>query len=73
MRKSWSPEVAGMKKLVIAGGLIAVTQIADAAGGFAGPWEDGLAACNRGDYAPAMRAQEMMQACEASNYRSCEY
>ena len=132
--------VAGMRKLVIACGLIAAVQILGGRGALAGPWEDGMAAYNRGDYAPAMaffkplarqgnakaqavigamyrkgqgvakssahafmwlsiaaargdavartemaemsrtmsaqelaQAREMMQACEGSNYRSCEY
>jgi hypothetical protein len=128
-----------MKKLVIAG-LIAAAQILRAPGALAGPWEEGMAAYNRGDYVPAMalfrplarqgnakaqgligamyrkgqgvakssahafmwlsiaaargdavartemtemsrtmsaqelaQAREMMQACEASDYRNCEY
>jgi TPR repeat protein len=92
------------------GGLIVAAQILGIAGAVAGPWEDGMAAYNRGDYVPAIRlfrplaeqgnakaqnvlgvmyrrggrgraqfgarlsqAREMAQACEASNYRSCEY
>ena len=122
------------------GGLIVAAQILDIAGAVAGPWEDGMAAYNRGDYVPAIRlfrplaeqgnakaqnvlgvmyrrgegvarnsvrafmwfsraaargdarakaelrevsqtmspqelsqAREMAQACEASNYRQCEY
>jgi TPR repeat protein len=129
-----------MKKRMIFGGLILAAQILGSAGAFAGPWEDGMAAYNRGDYLPAVRlfrplaeqgnakaqsvlgvmyrrgqgvarssvhafvwfsraaargdkrakeglrevsgsmtpeelsqAREMAQACEASNYRSCEY
>ena len=125
-----------MKRLLIAAGLLA----APASYALAGPWEDGMAAYNRGDYLPAIQivrplaqqgnaraqgligamylrgqgvaksskrafmwlslasargdakaktelhevsqsmtpeelaqAREMMQACEASNYRSCEY
>jgi TPR repeat protein len=46
--------VADMKKLVIAGGLIVATQILGSSSALAGPWEDGMAAYNRGDYAPAM-------------------
>jgi TPR repeat protein len=46
--------VAGMKKLVIAGGLMVAAQIFGLLGALAGPWEDGMAAYNRGDYAPAM-------------------
>ena len=129
-----------MRKLVIAGGLIATVQILGSLCALAGPLEDGMAAYNRGDYVPAMqlfrplarqgnakaqaaigamyrkgqgvakssarafmwlslaaargdavartemtemsrtmsaaeqaRAREMMQACEASDYRNCEY
>ena len=43
-----------MKKLVIAGGLIAAAQILGPSGALAGPWEEGMAAYNRGDYVPAM-------------------
>ena len=129
-----------MKRLVIAGGLIAAALFLGASAARAGPWEDGMAAYNRGDYAPAIQlfrplakqgnakaqaaigamyrkgqgvakssvhafmwlslaaargdavartemtemsrtmsaaeqaqAREMMQACEASDYRNCEY
>ena len=122
------------------GGLMLAAQILGSAVAVAGPWEDGMAAYNRGDYVPAIRvframaaqgnakaqsalgvmyrrgqgvsrspvraflwfsraaaggdakakaelrevsqamtseelaeAREMAQACEASNYRSCEY
>ena len=83
-----------MKRLLFAAGLVALP----ISGAPAGPLEDGMAAYNRGDYAPTLqiirplaqqgnaRAQAligvmyrkgqgvaMMQACEASNYRSCEY
>ena len=44
-----------MRKLVIAGGLIATVQILGSLGALAGPWEDGMAAYNRGDYAPALQ------------------
>jgi TPR repeat protein len=121
-------------------GAIAAALLAGTAGAQAGPWEDGMAAYNRGDYVPAIRlfrplaeagnpkaqnqiglmyrkgegtarsparafmwfslaakrgdakakaglrdvsktmtpgeisqAQQMAQACEASNYRACEY
>jgi len=127
-----------MRKLI--GGLMLAAQILGSASALAGPWEDGMAAYNRGDYVPAIRvframaeqgnakaqhvlgvmyrrgqgvsrnrvraflwfsraaaggdararaelrevsrtmtleelsqAREMAQACEASNYRSCEY
>jgi TPR repeat protein len=129
-----------MKKQMMFGGLILAAQILGIAGAIAGPWEDGMAAYNRGDYVPAIRlfrplaeqgnakaqnvlgvmyrrgqgvarnsvrafvwfcraaargdatakaelrdvsqtmtpdelaqAREIAQACEASNYRSCEY
>jgi hypothetical protein len=129
-----------MKKRKVVGGLILAAQILGSAGAVAGPWEDGMAAYNRGDYVPAIRvframaaqgnakaqsvlgsmyrrgqgvssspvraflwfsraaasgdaqakaelrevsqtmtpeelsqAREMAQACETSNYRSCEY
>ena len=129
-----------MKKQMIFGGLIMAAQILGGFGAVAGPWEDGMAAYNRGDYVPAIRlfrplaeqgnakaqnvlgvmyrrgqgvarnsvraflwlnraaargdaiakaelhevtqtmtpdelsqAREMAQACEASDYRSCEY
>jgi TPR repeat protein len=55
MRKNIRPErVAGMKKLVIAVGLIAAAQMMGASGALAGPLEDGMASYNRGDYQPAM-------------------
>jgi TPR repeat protein len=129
-----------MKKRVMVGGLVMAAQILGIAAAVAGPWEDGMAAYNRGDYLPAIRlfrplaeqgnpkaqsvlgvmyrrgegvvrspvraflwfsraasrgdanakaqlrsvsqtmtaeelsqAREMAEACEASNYRSCEY
>jgi TPR repeat protein len=129
-----------MRKPFAIGGLIVAAHILGSAGVLAGPWEDGMAAYNRGDYVPAIRlfrplaergnpkaqsvlgsmyrkgegvtrsparafmwlsfaakrgdakakaslrevsqamtvqeistAREMAQACEASNYRSCEY
>src|ERR1700761_8699387 len=44
-----------MRKLGIAGGLIATVQILGSLGALAGPWEDGMAAYSRGDYAPALQ------------------
>ena len=44
-----------MRKPMIVGGLIVAAQIWAAPGAFAGPWEDGMAAYNRGDYVPAIR------------------
>jgi len=127
-------------KWQVVGGLVLAAQIWGAMGALAGPWEDGMAAYNRGDYVPAIhvfraladqgnteaqrllgvmyrsgqgvtrssvrsflwfsraaargnprakadlhevsrsmtpaelaRAKEMAEACEASNYRTCEY
>jgi len=37
------------------GGLVLAAQILGIAGAIAGPWEDGMASYNRGDYAPAIR------------------
>lgn len=129
-----------MRKPIVIGGMIVAAQVLGIFSAFAGPWEDGMAAYNRGDYMPAIRlfrplaeagnakaqhligimyhkgqgvarnsvralawfsvaakhgdreaeatlrelskamtpeeisqAREMAQACEASNYRSCEY
>jgi TPR repeat protein len=129
-----------MRKPIVIGGLMVAAQILGTSGALAGPWEDGMAAYNRGDYVPAIRlfrplaekgnpkaqsvlgvmyrrgqgvarnsahafvwfslaaargdakakaelrdvsqamtpqeisqSREMAQACEASNYRSCEY
>ena len=128
-----------MKKAIIAG-MLAATQVLGGPLALAGPWEDGMAAYNRGDYVPAVQlfrplaqagnaraqsvlgsmykkgqgvaknsahafiwftlaakrgdgkakaelrsisaamtpeelahAREMLQACEASDYRNCEY
>ena len=44
-----------MKKQMIFGGLVLAAQILGSAGAFAGPWEDGMAAYNRGDYVPAIQ------------------
>ncbi len=44
-----------MKKQMIFGGLILAAQVLGIAGAVAGPWEDGMAAYNRGDYVPAIR------------------
>jgi TPR repeat protein len=129
-----------MKKHIMIGGLLVASQIVSSLTALAGPWEDGIAAYNRGDYVPAIRvfralaeqgnakaqtvlgtmyrrgegvsrnslraflwfsraaargdvraktelrglsqvmspeelsqARDMAQACEASNYRTCEY
>src|SRR5260370_32168174 len=44
-----------MKKPLILGGLMLAAQILGLPGAVAGPWEDGTAAYNRGDYVPAIR------------------
>ena len=129
-----------MKKPMMIGGAVVAVQVLGIVGALAGPWEDGMMAYNRGDYAPAIRlfrplaeagnpkaqnqiglmyrkgegtaqsparafmwfslaakrgdakakaglrdvsksmtpdeisqARQMAQACEASNYRACEY
>jgi TPR repeat protein len=127
-----------MKQRTIVIGAVVIAQLLGALAAFAGPWEDGMAAYNRGDYVPAIRvfrtlaeqgnvkaqnalgarkgegvpknsvrahmwfsfaaargdakakaelremsatmtreqiwqAEEMAKACEASNYRACEY
>ena len=129
-----------MKRLALIGGVLLAAHIGGVTGTRAGPWEDGMAAYNRGDYVPAIwlfrplaerghakaqslvgsmyhrgqgvarnsaraflwfsraaargdatakarledvsqamtpqelsRAREMAQACEATNYRTCEY
>jgi TPR repeat protein len=40
---------------MIVGGLMAAALNLGSAGAFAGPWEDGMAAYNRGDYTPAIQ------------------
>jgi len=44
----------GMKRQILTGGLVLAAQIWTALAVLAGPWEDGLAAYNRGDYVPAI-------------------
>ena len=44
-----------MKKRMIFAGLVVAAQVLGSAGAVAGPWEDGTAAYNRGDYMPAIR------------------
>jgi TPR repeat protein len=130
----------GMRRAGVTGGLMAAAFLLNTTAVLAGPWEDGMAAYNRGDYVPAIRlfrplaeagnpkaqsvigamyrkgegvakssarafmwislaakrgdarakaelqevsrdmtptemsqAREVMQACETSNYRNCEY
>ena len=42
-------------KRTIAIGAVLVAQLLGTSAAFAGPWEDGMAAYNRGDYVPAVR------------------
>jgi TPR repeat protein len=44
-----------MRKRLIVGGMILAAPFMGAFATFAGPWEDGMAAYNRGDYVPAIR------------------
>jgi TPR repeat protein len=45
-----------MKKRMIGIGAFVSAQLLSASAAFGGPWEDGMAAYNRGDYTPAIRA-----------------
>jgi TPR repeat protein len=52
------PSISGgqrMKQRTIAIGAVLIAQLLGAPAAFAGPWEDGMAAYNRGDYVPAIR------------------
>jgi TPR repeat protein len=49
-----------MKRRWTVGGLIVAVQILGSAGAVAGPWEDGMAAYNRGDYVPAIQVFRAM-------------
>src|SRR5690242_16576699 len=49
-----------MKRQILTGGLVLAAQIWTALAVLAGPWEDGMAAYNRGDYVPAMRVFRAM-------------
>jgi TPR repeat protein len=49
-----------MKRWTVLGGLMLSAQIWGAVGAFAGPWEDGMAAYNRGDYVPAIQVFRAM-------------
>jgi hypothetical protein len=67
-------EAIGRQKAII--GVIFAEQIWGASGALAGPWDDGMAAYNRGDYVPAVqvfRAMVREGNAEASDYRGCEY
>jgi TPR repeat protein len=49
-----------MKRRWTVGGLILAALFLGGAGAVAGPWEDGMAAYNRGDYAPAIQVFRAM-------------
>jgi TPR repeat protein len=51
-----------MKKQMLVGGLILAAQMLGSAAAIAGPWEDGMAAYNRGDYVPAIQVFRAMAA-----------
>jgi TPR repeat protein len=57
-----------MRKPMVIGGLIITAQIWGSLGAGAGPWEDGMAAYNRGDYMPAIRLFRPLA--EAGNARA---
>jgi TPR repeat protein len=42
-----------MRKRKVLGGILLAVQLIGPVAAFAGPWEDGMAAYNRGDYMPA--------------------
>src|SRR6516164_9512688 len=44
-----------MRKLIVAVSVVVAAQVLGNASATAGPWEDGMAAYNRGDYVPAIR------------------
>lgn len=44
-----------MRRTGVMAGLMAAASLLGASGAMAGPWEDGMAAYNRGDYVPAIR------------------
>ena len=44
-----------MRNPILIGGLIVAAQSLGILAAFAGPWEDGMVAYNRGDYVPAIR------------------
>jgi TPR repeat protein len=57
-----------MRNPIVIGGLIIAAQFLGIAGAFAGPWEDGMVAYNRGDYMPAIRLFRPLA--EAGNTRA---
>jgi len=58
-----------MKKQMNIGGLVVAAQILGIPGAFAGPWEDGMAAYNRGDYVPELRVLIRPSLQDAPNWR----
>jgi TPR repeat protein len=44
-----------MRKRKVIGGILLAAQLMGTVAAVAGPWEDGMAAYNRGDYMPAIR------------------
>ena len=44
-----------MKQRMMVTGAVVTAQLLGTSAAFAGPWEDGMAAYNRGDYVPAIR------------------
>ena len=51
-----------MNTRMIFAGLVVAAQILGVAGAVAGPWEDGMASYNRGDYVPAIQVFRVMAA-----------
>jgi TPR repeat protein len=51
-----------MPRRMMVAGLIVAGQILGIAGAAAGPWEDGMASYNRGDYVPAIQVFRVMAA-----------
>lgn len=49
-----------MKRRMMVAGLMLAAQILGSVGAVAGPWEDGMAAYNRGDYLPAIKVFRAM-------------
>jgi hypothetical protein len=43
------------QRMIVVGAIIMAVQVTGTLSAFAGPWEDGMAAYNRGDYLPAIR------------------
>jgi TPR repeat protein len=43
------------KRMIVGGAIIIAVQLMGSLAAFADPWEDGMAAYNRGDYVPAIR------------------